>query len=70
MLSELVKIADETLRKDGDMIVWLETEESGYEHDEVHKLPGCGIEVVSRDLAKEHNWWPVGSKKTFVIYSP
>jgi hypothetical protein len=55
MLSDLIRQAQEALEKHGDMILWVETEESGYDDTERHSLPAQHAEVVFKPNL--HGYW-------------
>jgi len=58
MLSELILIAQKSLLEYGDMIVWVETSEAGYEFNEEHSQPVSDPpEVIGGNIAKKKSYW-------------
>lgn len=66
MLSDLVRIATETIKEHGDMPVGVETYAPGYEYNEEHSLP-VSDEPGVRHLRWMRSYWVGRFTKAFCI---
>lgn len=57
LLSELVEQGQETIKKHGDMLVWVETSEPGYDDTIRQDAPAAFMGAFHRNVDK---WWGSG----------